>query len=428
MATPHSVAEHCPVAPSKTLPPASAKQSTVWRRAAHIVELDGVRGLAILFVTLYRFSQEIPTDTWFGNLLRSLFAMGDRGVELFFVLSGFLITGILLDSKLRLKQQRAERSWVSFFGNFFARRSLRIFPLYFGAIFFLLVVLALIDSSTRLFAQARENQLFLWTYLVNVKMSTEGAWCFGRLDHFWSLAVEEHFYLLWPVVVFFASPRTTMKLALGLAMVSAFSRILFASLSNNGVAPDVLTLFRCDGLLLGAAIAIQIRTWHGLGGLFKWTLLVAPACLLVAIPCELLGKRLLTIPHTLWPIIWACLLIWVLTASPSSSLSSFLRSASLRKLGKYSYAMYVFQNPLIVLASGFVTVPLIAAILGHQLVAAILYTGIMFGLTYAAALLSWNLFERPLLRLKDRIGDAGHRDVTQVTQPVAYAGSGGQLR
>ncbi len=155
----------------------------VWRLGKHIPELDGLRGFAILIVTLYRFGNGFPSDTAAGKALGMVFSLGDRGVELFFVLSGFLITGILIDGK----------DQPHYFRNFIARRSLRISPLYFCTLFALVVAARFLPEVREMFAQPLENQFYLWTYLVNVKMSVEDQWCFGYLDHFWSLAVEEHF-------------------------------------------------------------------------------------------------------------------------------------------------------------------------------------------------------------------------------------------
>lgn len=371
--------------------PNETKRAAVWQAGRHIPQLDGVRGLAILIVTLYRFSKEIPSNSWLGATLHTLFTLGDRGVDLFFVLSGFLITGILIDAK----------GSQGYFGNFLARRSLRIFPLYFAALFLFLVLFSLHPALRNMFAQAADNQFFLWTYLANVKMSLESAWCFGYLDHFWSLAVEEHFYLVWPTVIYFCTRGAALKLACGLALASAGSRIAFARFSDNGLPPDVLTIFRCDALLIGAALALQIRAPEGLRGLRKWSYVVFPVCLLAALACAILDKRVYTIGHTLWPIVWACCLIWLLQGSQSGLLARLFDMSFLRTLGKYSYAMYVFQSPLIPITAGVFSVGLISGMTGNLLIANLLYMAGMFFLTYAAALLSWYLLERHCLKWKD---------------------------
>lgn len=366
------------------------ESATLWQPGIHIPQLDGIRGLAILIVTLYRFSKEIPTDGWIGKTLHSAFAFGDRGVDLFFVLSGFLITGILLDAKGK----------DHYFRNFFARRSLRIFPLYFFALALFLLVFGSFSSGAEMFQSARENQLFLWTYLANVKMSLDAAWCFGSLDHFWSLAVEEHFYLVWPFVVFLFSRRFLLRLATLLAIAGAGGRMLYAMVSENGVAPDVLTIFRCDALLIGSAVALQIRAPAGLRPWLKYTWGVFGMCLLLGIVCGITGKRAFTISHTLWPLIWACVLIWLLVGTRTSGLAKLFDLRPLRKLGKFSYAMYVFQSPLIPITAGVISVATFSSWIGNEIAGNLAYIATMFGLTYGAALLSWNLLERHCLQLK----------------------------
>ena len=165
--------------------------NTIFKPSSHLPSLDGVRGLAILSVTIYRFGNETINAGNTTGLLAKIIEAGESGVDLFFVLSGFLITGVLLDAK--------ERS--HFFLRFFLRRSLRIFPLYFASLAGLLILVPWWLGDKQPFREAYENQAFLWTYLTNIKMSYSNSWCFGYLDHFWSLAVEEHFYLIWPFAI-----------------------------------------------------------------------------------------------------------------------------------------------------------------------------------------------------------------------------------
>ena len=370
----------------------SSKASTagLWQPGKHIPQLDGVRGWAIVIVTLYRFSKEMPTDTWYGQALHALFCLGDRGVDLFFVLSGFLITGILIDSQ----------GSQGYFANFLARRSLRIFPLYFVSLLLCLVVTPAIPAYRGLFAQAEQQQVYLWSYLTNIKMSLEGHWCFGYLDHFWSLAVEEHFYLVWPAVLCCCTRSTALRLAGGLALLAATSRIAFAAFSANGVAPDVLTLFRCDALLIGGVLALAIRRPGGLAPITPWARWLLPAALAAGLAAAFGEKRLWTIPHTLWPVIWACLLIILLQARPEHLVARFFNAPGLRKLGTLSYAMYVFQSPLIPVIGLVMTADQCAAWAGNAVLGTLIYMGLMFGLTYAAALLSWHCLESHCLKLK----------------------------
>ena len=351
---------------------------------------DGVRGLAILAVTLYRFSKEIPTDSWLGHSLHTFFGMGDRGVDLFFVLSGFLITGILVDTK------GSRHCFI----NFLARRSLRIFPLYFVALFLFLIVANWVPAFSGMFAPADINQFYLWTYLANVKMSIEGAWCFGYLDHFWSLAVEEHFYLVWPLALLACTTGTALRLAAITAVVCGVARMCFAAVSDNGVAPDVLTLFRCDALLIGAMLALQIRSAQGLAPLRKWAAFCFPVCLVLGLAAELFDRRLFTIAHTLWPILWACVLVWLLSGHERHWLAKLFNLSGLRMLGTLSYAMYIFQSPLIPIVGSVCSVTVLSQFTGNAIVSNLIYMALMFGFTYAAALLSWYCLEQHCLKLK----------------------------
>jgi peptidoglycan/LPS O-acetylase OafA/YrhL len=363
---------------------------TLWQPGQHITQLDGVRGLAILSVTLYRFSKEIPTNDWLGQALHTTFALGNRGVDLFFVLSGFLITGILVDA----------RGTKNYFTNFLARRSLRIFPLYFAALFLFLIAAGWIPAYRDLFQLANHQQFYLWTYLTNIKMSLDGAWCFGYLDHFWSLAVEEHFYFVWPLLLFAFVPGRALKVALWVALMCCLTRIAFAATNDNGLAPDVFTLFRCDALLIGAMLALQIRSPRGLAPLRRWVWPVFIACLIVGGGADIMEKRLWTIGHTVWPLLWGSLLVGLLTGSDRSWLAHCFNFRWMRKLGTLSYAMYVFQSPLIPIVGLSCSVPMLTELLGHEILANLIYMGIMFGLTCGAALVSWYGLEQHCLKLK----------------------------
>lgn len=370
--------------------------SQTWQSEKHCTQLDGLRGLAILLVTLYRFTKELPTDNLLGQALHAVFLLGNRGVDLFFVLSGFLITGVLLHSQGK----------DNFFSRFYWRRSLRIFPLYFIALLLLLIVApaAWINPIyPNELAEPLRHQGYLWTYSSNLYMSYCGEWNFGAMDHFWSLCVEEHFYFLWPLVIFALPRRWSLIAAIAIALASAASRTGFAMIGGNRVATDVFTLFRMDGLCLGAALAIAMvefpdwvrskRAWLKVGFGIS-----CAAGLLIQVS----GHSFFTISHTVCSVAWALFLSLLVTSQSASTFATFCNSRILRTFGKYSYAMYVIQLPQITLASSLISIAILQAWIPNAILAVLTYAAIMLILNYGLAILSWHLLEKHCLKLKDR--------------------------
>jgi len=156
-------------------------------RGSHIPALDGLRGLAVVLVLLVHFVGNTQPWTAFDRLLVKASNYGLYGVDLFFVLSGYLITGILHDSKGSSHALR----------NFYMRRVLRIFPLYCGVLLLLFHALRLAPSIyPPALEESARHQGWLWSYTANVFIALRGAWALPYVSHFWSLAIEEHFYLL----------------------------------------------------------------------------------------------------------------------------------------------------------------------------------------------------------------------------------------
>lgn len=366
----------------------------------HVPVLDGVRGIAILLVLLFHFGQyghglpapSVLVDKAFYKACQA----GWVGVDLFFVLSGFLITGILYDSK----------EGSHYFRNFYARRCLRIFPLYYATIFFFLICLPRLWPFHEGMQYLTRDRVWYWTYLSNVLVAYKGWYWFGVLDHFWSLAVEEQFYLVWPVVILVFTRLTLVRISLALIAAALVVRIALR-LSGYEIAAYVLSPARIDALAVGALLALIARGPYGLSRLAPFAL---PAAGLTASAVALIGvwrhgfpySDLVvgTIGHTVLACLFAATLVMGLTSSPSSALGRWLASPILTFFGRYSYALYVFHNPLLFFRPSFLSFTSIPQLLGSQLPALLLYIMLAILVCVGLALLSWHVYEKQFLKLK----------------------------
>lgn len=357
----------------------------------HLPALDALRGLAVLLVLIYRFGggESAP----FARCVAEprLVELGARGVDLFFVVSGFLITGILHDS----------RHQPHYFRNFYLRRALRIFPLYYATLALLLVDrLPLPASLTDALRPAREHAAWLWCYGANLLQAKQNAWCLGAMNHFWSLAIEEHFYLLWPAVIYVFPPAAARRLCLGLVVASALGRAAWLAAGGGDVAAFVLTPLRLDGLALGGWLALVARQPGGLAWLARWAWPAAIGGGSLAIVCELWDRRLLYLTLSGWSVAFAGLLVLLVAARPGQWLERLGRLTALQWLGRYSYGIYVFQLPLLYTLADVVTAPGSAAWTGHPWAGQILYAALLTAANLSLAVASWHLLEKRFLAWK----------------------------
>lgn len=349
--------------------------------------LDGVRGIAIVAVVLMHgaiFGMVRP-DIARHFVTRTL-QLGWAGVDLFFVLSGFLITGILLRSKER----------PHYFRNFYARRALRIFPLYYAFLVVVLFVLPRASSATA----AEKVPYFL--YLQNF------AWLWpGEAHHdivrstTWSLAVEEQFYLVWPAAVLLTSRRTLVAVCSVMLVGAIALRLLLL----GAEVPFVyfLTPCRCDGLAAGALLALLPAppAWCG-------RLLLAAGAAGLGLTAWATGSSL--------PIDNPGMQRWgILAALPAAVgtmvlargdgwVAAICRNGLLRSFGKYSYCIYLVH----VLAIEQVIELWIAFARSHPgaldpvpgLVILVLFLAMCVPCVWFAGFASWHLFEKHFLGWK----------------------------
>jgi peptidoglycan/LPS O-acetylase OafA/YrhL len=363
-------------------------------RSGHLPALDGIRGLAIIWVVLYNTTNLLPPiehGAW--HLLAYLVHPGWIGVQLFFALSGFLITGALLDS------QRA----TNYFRAFYARRALRILPLYYTVLILLLIVAPALHLAPTLLRADLKEQLSLWLFIVNWTHTAPYGFA-----HFWSLAVEEQFYLVWPFVVHRLSVRRLFAVCICMAPIALIARCIMIYSGANSWAVYAATTSRLDVLALGGAGACLLRipaarAW--LAARLTAVNLAALALFVVSIPlartydadaiqCQIFGYTLLAL----------CCATLVTTAAESDAqarhivLGRILGWGPLRSCGKYSYAIYIFHQ----LIHKLLGEPwMVSKFGGHPPALAVYAYSLTIGLvSFCAAFLSYQLLERHFLALK----------------------------
>ena len=218
-------------------------------RAKHIPALDGVRGLAVLMVVLVHYGGGAKSPNPLIHFIGLIIKTGWTGVTLFFLLSGFLITGILWDS----------RDTPHWWRNFYARRSLRIFPLYYASLLLVLVGAAF-SHTLRL---CLSNIWIYALYLQNMPSLIPRAVTLASpllIGHFWSLAVEEQFYLIWPFVITrMKTLRQAENLCLAVFFLSAIFRLIIWTWHPNPFSYNQSLPARAGELALGGYLAMRFR-------------------------------------------------------------------------------------------------------------------------------------------------------------------------
>lgn len=375
------------------------------RPGSHIPALDGIRGLAILLVILFHHTlmrQQTPFDRVYVNLAR----LGWSGVDLFFVLSGFLITGILYDS----------RGSAHYFRNFYVRRTLRIFPLYYAFLFFTLRISPQLWPDTELAAMGRaamesRSEAWYWLYLSNILFALDEGFGHPNLAVTWSLAIEEQFYLVWPVVVALLGRRSLMRTCGALVVIAPALRTTMLMAGVDPTAPYVLPFCRLDALATGALVALALRDERDGARLVTWARYIAPAAAVAVLGIWYLevplDNRNWTEPimqgagYTMLALLFGSLVALTVVARPGSGLSRLFSLPLLRTFGTYSYALYLFHVPVRrFVRDTYFPVAAFPTWLGSPLPGQLLFYVVATAPAFFLAWASWHLYEKQMLKLK----------------------------
>jgi len=352
--------------------------------ATHFPQLDGLRALAILFVLI----QHGFPEHYFVN--RSL-PWGAAGVRLFFVLSGFLITRILLDCRRREGRDAGARRPA--LHAFYVRRALRILPVY----FFVLGVAALLDAPG-----VRDHWVWLATFTSNFLFANLGNWP-GFINHLWTLSVEEQFYLIWPVVIVFAPRRALVPIVLATVAAAPLWRATSIGLGHNAITTSVFTISCFDSLGMGALLAIARDPTHGsealLVSLRRVALYVGVPGLLIVLGLHITG-HLPAFQLVARDFAMALAFTWVVDRACDGfggGIGWLLSCGPVRYVGKISYGIYLYHRFIRGFLFILVTEGHLPAPSGYG--TRFLRIAILSILVAAA---SWHWLEAPINRMKDR--------------------------
>lgn len=376
----------------------------------HIPALDGIRGVAILMVFILHYGGGAQSRFWPIHLIGAFIKVGWTGVPLFFVLSGFLITGILWDSF-------DKPQWWK---TFYIRRSLRIFPLYYLSI--LIVILSAI-----FFGDVHEALHNVWIYAL---YSQNFPFAAQRIQHlgssvgliaFWSLAVEEQFYLCWPFLLRCTRTlRQAKALCIALFVLAFLYRVYGSQPGHDAEILGDATLSRAGELAVGAWLALKLRgnpvEWSRF---LRWVPIASILSLsgFIAVSVysgepETTHRAVLVFGLPFIAIFYGCLICMAITEN--SWVQRAASVAFLRWMGAISYSLYVWHELLNVPVTKLSLA--LAPHAGRDAGLALRFT-VAAVVCVTVAQLSYRYFEMPFLRLKDRF--PGSQPVVPITESAA---------
>lgn len=357
--------------------------------AHYMPQLDGLRAFAVGAVLIHHFFQPARI----GGVDLALL-----GVWLFFVLSGFLITGILLRSRDQVDYSGYPSGFV--LRQFYIRRFLRIFPLYYSVLF----LAATIDLG-----DVRDTIFWHLAYMSNYLFATHRYW--GPVTaHFWSLSVEEQFYILWPGLILFAPRQLLLKLVISAIAIGPIFRMAAHFLDFNWIARMTVLPASLDALGLGALLAYcshyAVEKPILIKRLKQCIYSLGVPGLIVLLGLQKLENSNLVGDVTVnsWfiePVLWGLMFVWVINRASLGFTgvgAKILEFNPLAYTGKISYGIYVY-HPFV-----YVLLPILfyRTDIDFFLLPRLLQFGLLVGTTIGMAAISWHFFESPINSLKNR--------------------------
>jgi peptidoglycan/LPS O-acetylase OafA/YrhL len=369
---------------------------------SRLPELDGIRGVAIGLILIWHyFAIRVPINPD-SRLFQFVFYLRQSwcGVDLFFVLSGFLIGGILIDA----------RESKHFFRTFYLRRAFRILPLYFLVLISFSVGAYLTErgwGASVKYAFDQNGPIWSYWFLVqNIWSAATGQWGSHWLGVTWSLAIEEQFYITLPLLVRYTSTRLLPWVVLALVGLAPILRtILYYHYQFGQFSGYWLMPCRTDALGLGVLLAVLIRSAHGWRTLInnKWIVVVSLCASCAGFVwldihgCGVGTEPMATYGHSVLAVFFASLIAWMLIV-PTGSLCRIMRFKPLGFLGIIAYGVYLLHYPILVLVQGSGLFKPTNADTWDG----VLITMLALGLTILFSTLSWTLVEKRLLSVAHR--------------------------
>lgn len=394
---------------------------------SRIAALDGLRGVAMIMVMVRHTMGSAPLGSgWMSTISDPCWV----AIDIFFVLSGFLITNILIRTK----------DEPGYFRNFFARRFLRVFPLYYLSLALLFGVPLFFESlRTSGYEHVSGNQAWLWLYGTNIKYAltqdlntfgfAKGGWI--ELGHFWSLSVEEQFYLVWPFLLFPLRRIGVARLAVFCVVIALPIRCWFLY-NGNELAAYMLTPCRIDAIGAGAFVAACYQNEASFRKLTLWSKRLALPSLAGMFAVGLYNGSywtydipVATLGYTLNAIFFASLLTLLIGMEPSSRLKRVFSWRFFQVHGKYSYAMFIFhvqfEKPFLLTWFRY---DRLEERFGSPELGLFLLFLLVWSVSFVVAYASWHLFEKRVLAFKRHFeyrADLSHRSAGTGVPPARGA-------